>query len=74
MAVLNEMLKNLGSLTDEELEELVSRLEVEKSSREKFEDTKGLIVNNGKCKQNSSVITPPLLNFVNNSKIVVFAG
>lgn len=48
MAVLNEMLKNLGSLTDEELEELVSRLEVEKSSREKFEDTKGLIVNNGK--------------------------
>ena len=35
MAVLNEMLKNLDSLTDEELAELMSRLEVEKSGREK---------------------------------------
>ena len=35
MAVLNEMLKNLDSLTDEELAELMSRLEVERSGRAK---------------------------------------
>ena len=35
MAVLDEMLKNLDSLSDEELESLMSRLEVEKSGREK---------------------------------------
>lgn len=35
MAVLDEMLKNLDSLTDEELASLMSRLEVEKSGRQK---------------------------------------
>lgn len=47
MAVLDEMFKNLGSLSDEELEELLSRLEVEKSGRTKFKDTKGLIIEDG---------------------------
>lgn len=35
MAVLDEMLRNLDSLTDEELAALMSRLEVEKLGREK---------------------------------------
>lgn len=47
MAVLDKMLSNLGSLTDTELEELMSRLEVEKSVREKHENTKGLMVEDG---------------------------
>lgn len=47
MAVLDKMLSNLDSLTDAELEELLSRLEVEKSGREKYADTKGLQVQGG---------------------------
>ena len=46
MAVFNEMLKELGSLTDEELEILLSRLNIEKSGREKDKEEKGFQVDN----------------------------
>lgn len=48
MAVLDKMFSDLGSLTDEELEELLSRLEVEKSSRANAEDVKGLLIEGDK--------------------------
>lgn len=48
MAVLDELLKNLDSLSDEELAALLSRLEVEKSGRQKENgvvyDNKGQII------------------------------
>lgn len=49
MAVLDKMLSNLGSLFDDELVELMSRLEVEKAGREKFDGAKGLIPHCGAC-------------------------
>ena len=48
MAVLDKMFGNLGSLTDQELEELLSRLEVEKSSRANVGDVKGLLMEDSK--------------------------
>ena len=48
MAVLDKLLGNLGSLTDDELAELTSRLEVEKSSRLKKEEVEGLMMEGGK--------------------------
>lgn len=48
MAVLDKMFGNLGNLTDQELEELLSRLEVEKSSRANVGDVKGLLMEDSK--------------------------
>lgn len=48
MAVLDKMFGNLDSLTDEELEELLSRLEVEKSSRSNAGNVKGLLIEDNK--------------------------
>ena len=47
MADLSVFTKHLGSLTDDELNELLSRLEIEKSRRDQPEDTKGLTVKDG---------------------------
>ena len=47
MADLSDFTKYLGSLTDDELSDLLSRLEIEKSRREQPEDTKGLVVKDG---------------------------
>lgn len=47
MADLSIFTKHLGSLTDDELNELLSRLEIEKSRREQPEDIKGLTVKDG---------------------------
>lgn len=47
MADLSIFTKHLGSLTDDELSELLSRLEIEKSRRKQPEDTKGLTVKDG---------------------------
>lgn len=47
MADLSVFTKHLGSLTDDELNELLSRLEIEKSRRDQPEDTKDLIVKDG---------------------------
>lgn len=44
MADLSIFTKHLGSLTDDELSELLSRLEIEKSRRKQPEDTKGLTI------------------------------
>lgn len=53
MAVIDKMFDNLDSLTDDELEELLSRLEVEKSSRASAGDVKGLLM------EDSNVIACP---------------
>ena len=58
MADLSVFTKHLGSLTDDELSELLSRLEIEKSRREQPEDIKGLTVKDGNvqaCPQCGSV-------------------
>lgn len=47
MADLSIFTKHLGSLTDDEINELLSRLEIEKSRREQPEDIKGLTVKDG---------------------------
>ena len=47
MADLSIFTKHLGSLTDDELSELLSRLEIEKSRRAQPEDTKELTVKDG---------------------------
>lgn len=47
MADLSVFTKHLGSLTDDELNELLFRLEIEKSRRDQPEDTKGLTVKDG---------------------------
>ena len=47
MAVLDKMFEYLDSLSDDELEELLSRVEVEKSSRSKQENVQGLLIENG---------------------------
>lgn len=48
MAVLDKMFEYLDSLSDDELEELLSRVEVEKSSRSKQEKVKGLLMEDSK--------------------------
>lgn len=47
MADLSIFTKHLGSLTDDELDEFLSRLEIEKSRRKQPEDIKGLTVKDG---------------------------
>lgn len=48
MDVLDKMFEYLDSLSDDELEELLSRVEVEKSSRSKQENVKGLLMEDSK--------------------------
>ena len=63
MAVLDEMLKNLDSLSDEELAALMSRLEVEKSGRQKEKgvvfDSKGRVAACPHCGSATVVKTGP---------------